>query len=499
MNKYRLEIIVFVTGAVVMALELVGSRIVAPYLGTSIYVWTSLIGVILASLSFGYYWGGRLADKKPDYRTFSFLILSSAIFTGIIGIINIPVLNAVSKFVPDIRVSAVIAATLLFAPASVMMGTISPYAIRLRMETIEHSGATVGRLYAISTVGSIIGTFASGFFLISFLGSRNILIFLSLILFAVYFLACTGKTSRAGKAAVLFLAAVFPAVHIFQGYVSGNTTIDLDTKYSRILIEEATATETGKKVRFIRVDRNWAQGAVIIDEPDELFFSYSGFYRLADHYYPGNKNALLIGGGTYMLARDYIKRNPGNHMDVVEIDPDFTELAKKYFYLEDDSRITSIHEDGRTFLKRTVNKKYDVLFIDVFKSSASPPFQMTTVEAVRSAANLLNENGVLMTNIYSAIQGDKGKFFRAAYATIKAVFPQVYVFPVQYPLYGEESQNIIIVALKSDAPPDIVRFDPEMKKYLSHMWKYKIDCDLPVLTDDFAPVEHYLVEVIKDL
>ena len=498
MTKYRLEIIVFITGAVVMALELVGSRVVAPYIGTSIYVWTSLIGVILASLSFGYYWGGRLADKKPDYRTFSFLILAAAILTGIIGIIKNPVLDAVSRAITDIRISAVVAATILFAPASVLLGTISPYAIRLRMENLEHSGATVGKLYAISTVGSIIGTFAAGFFLISFLGSRNILIVLSLILFAVFFLACTGKITRSLKAKVLLLAAVFLAVHLFQGSVSENTTIDLDTKYSRILIEEATATETGKKIRLIRVDRNWAQGAVIIGEPDELFFSYSGFYRLVDHFYPGNKNALLIGGGTYMLARDYIKRNPGNHMDVVEIDPDFTELSKKYFYLEDDPGITSIHEDGRTFLKRA-DGKYDIIFIDVFKSSASPPFQMTTVEAIRSASNMLNEKGVLMTNIYSAIQGDKGKFFRAAYATIKSVFPRVYVFPVQYPLYGEESQNIIIVALKSDAPPEIITSDPEMKKYLSHMWKYKIDCDLPVLTDEFAPVEHYLVEVVKDL
>ncbi len=497
MKKYRLEIIVFITGAVVMALELVGSRIVAPYIGTSIYVWTSLIGVILASLSLGYYWGGRLADKKPDYRTFSILILSSAILTGIIGVIKTPVLDSVVKFVPDIRISAVIAATLLFAPASILLGTISPYAIRLRMENIEHSGATVGRLYAISTVGSIIGTFAAGFFLISFLGSRNILIFLSIILFAVYFFACSGRSSRTGKAIALILAAVFLAAHFFQGSESESTTIDLDTKYSRILIEEATAADTGKKVRLLRVDRNWAQGAVIIGEPDELFFSYSGFYRLADHFYPGNRNALLIGGGTYMLARDYIKRNPGNQMDVVEIDPDFTRIAKKYFYLEDDKRITSIHEDGRTFLKRSANK-YDVMFIDVFKSSASPPFQMTTVEAIRSASNLLNENGVLMTNIYSAIQGDKGKFFRAAYATIKSVFPHVYVFPVQYPQYGEESQNIIIVALKSDVPPEFESADPELKKYMSHLWQYRIDCDLPVLTDEFAPVEHYLVEVIKD-
>jgi spermidine synthase len=497
MTKYRLEIIVFITGAVVMALELVGSRIVAPFLGTSIYVWTSLIGVILASLSLGYYWGGRLADKKPDYRTFSLLILTSAILTGIIGVIKNPVLDAVISLIPDIRVSAVVAAAILFAPASILLGTISPYAIRLRMESLEHSGATVGTLYAISTVGSIIGTFAAGFFLISFLGSRNILILLSIILFTVYFLASSGKNSRAGKTTAMILAAVFLSAHFFEGYGSGSTTIDLDTKYSRLLIEEMTAAETGKKVRLVRVDKNWAQGAVIIEEPDELFFSYSGFYRLADFFYPGNRNALLIGGGTYMLARDYIKRNPGNHMDVVEIDPDFTRIAKEYFYLKDDSRITSIHEDGRTFLKRSSNR-YDVMFIDVFKSSASPPFQMTTVEAIQSAFNLLNENGVLMTNIYSSIQGDKGKFFRAAYATIKSVFPQVYIFPVQYPMYGDESQNIIVVALKSENPPMLESRDLEMRGYLSHLWKYKIEEDLPVLTDEFAPVEHYLVEVLKD-
>jgi len=136
MKKYGLELIVFITGAVVMALELVGSRIVAPYLGTSIYVWTSLIGIILASLSLGYYWGGRLADKKPEYKTFSLLILSSAFLVGIISLIKTPVLVSISKFVPDIRLAAVLAATFLFAPASTLLCTISPYAIMLRMKDL---------------------------------------------------------------------------------------------------------------------------------------------------------------------------------------------------------------------------------------------------------------------------------------------------------------------------------------------------------------------------
>ncbi|MBA3037689.1 MAG: spermidine synthase [Desulfobacterium sp.] len=498
MNKYRLEIIVFITGAVVMALELVGSRIVAPYLGTSIYVWTSLIGVILASLSVGYYWGGRLADKKLGYKTFSILIFFCALLVGIIAIIKTPVLDIVSKSVPDVRLGAVIAATILFAPASILLGSVSPYAIRLRMEDIAHSGATVGRLYAISTAGSIIGTFSTGFFLISFLGSRNILFFLSFVLFIVYFLACFENKLRAAKAAAIVLTAGFLSVYFFQSSVSGNAIADIDTKYNRVLIEEMKDSNTGKTIRFLRVDRSWAQSAVVVGEPDELFFSYAKFYRLIEHFCPENKNALLIGGGAYTVARDYLRRNPDNSIDVIEIDPDFTLLAKKYFYLKDDPRIRSIHEDGRTFLKRAT-KKYDVIFIDVFKSSASPPFYMTTEEAMQESSALLNDKGVLITNIYSAIQGEKGKFFRAAYATIKSVFPNVYIFPVQYPMQPEELQNLIIVAIKSGRADKLTSSDPEQNIYLSHCWQHKIDCDIPVLRDEFAPVEHYLAEVIKAL
>ncbi|MBU1053313.1 MAG: fused MFS/spermidine synthase [Proteobacteria bacterium] len=498
MNKYRLEIIVFLTGAVVMALELVGSRIVAPYLGTSIYVWTSLIGVILASLSIGYYWGGRLADKKLGYKTFSLLLFLCAVLVGIIAIIKTPVLDIIGRSVQDIRLGAVIASTILFAPASILLGTVSPYAIRLRLEDIEHSGATVGKLYAISTVGSIIGTFATGFFLISFLGSRDILFFLSLVLFAVYLLALSGYRLKAAKIPAIIFAAILISAYFFQAKGSENIVADIDTKYNRVIIEEIKDSNSGKTIRFLRVDKSWGQSAVVIGEPDELFFDYLKFYRLAEHFCPQNQKALLIGGGAYTVARDYIRRNPDNIIDVIEIDPNFTLLAKKYFYFKDDPRIRSIHEDGRTYLRRATTK-YDVIFIDVFKSSASPPFHLTTKEAMQEASALLNENGVMVTNLYSAINGDKGKFFRAAYVTIKSVFPHVYVFPVQHPMQPEELQNLIIIAVKSDKAGTLTSSAPELNRYLAHYWKDKIACDIPVLKDEFAPVEHYLAEVIKNI
>ena len=170
MKKYSLEIIVFVSGAVVMVYELVGSRIFAPYLGTSLVVWTSLIGVILGSLSLGYWWGGRLADKKPQAQILAFVLLGAAFFVGSTVFFQASVLFYLQEVFTDLRFSSILGAVVLFAPASVLFGMVSPYTVKLKLEKLSLSGATVGQLYAISTIGSIVGTFAGGFFLVPFLG-----------------------------------------------------------------------------------------------------------------------------------------------------------------------------------------------------------------------------------------------------------------------------------------------------------------------------------------
>ena len=178
MNKFLLEFVVFVCGVVVMIFEIVGSRILGPYLGTSIFVWTSLIGIILGSLSLGYWLGGIIADKKPSYVLLSWIILLAALFIGLtitgkdIVLRNLPVLFG------GIRTQSIIASLCLFAPTSILLGMVTPYAVKLKIKDIKTSGKTVGNLYAISTIGSIIGTFLAGFFLIPSFGSTNILYFL---------------------------------------------------------------------------------------------------------------------------------------------------------------------------------------------------------------------------------------------------------------------------------------------------------------------------------
>ena len=211
-NKYRLEIILFVSGAVVMALALIGSRIVTPYFGASIHVWTILTGTILASLSLGYAAGGRLADRTPESGIFSQLILLAALLIGAASLFKEPLLGEIQRRIVDIRIAAGAAAVLLLAPASVLLGMMTPYGARLKIKAVEQSGATVGRLHAFSTLGGIGGTFLAGFFLIPFLGSGNLLRLLALVLLLTSILACEAKTSRFHRAVGAILVLGLPVV-----------------------------------------------------------------------------------------------------------------------------------------------------------------------------------------------------------------------------------------------------------------------------------------------
>ena len=181
-NKYLLEITVFIGGALVMIFEIIGSRIVAPYIGASTYVWTSLIGVILGALSLGYWLGGKLADRRPDLKILALVIFSAGGLVALTIFLKDAVLYAIVRISLGLEFKSVIAALVLFAPASVLLGFITPFAVKLKMLSLADSGKTVGRLYALSTVGSILGTFLAGFFLIPFVGSTRTLYLIAAVL-----------------------------------------------------------------------------------------------------------------------------------------------------------------------------------------------------------------------------------------------------------------------------------------------------------------------------
>jgi len=182
MKRFTLEIIVFICGAVVMAYEIIGSRMLGPYVGTSMFVWTSIIGVILLSLSVGYMWGGRIADLKPRADILSMYIFIAGLFIILSTFMKDFLLDFLLNTISNVKVVSIVASLLLFTIPSVLLGMVSPFAARIKMKTVEKSGSTVGNLYAISTVGSIIGVFLAGFYFIPNFKITNILLIFSIIL-----------------------------------------------------------------------------------------------------------------------------------------------------------------------------------------------------------------------------------------------------------------------------------------------------------------------------
>ena len=229
-------------------------------------------------------------------------------------------------------------------------------------------------------------------------------------------------------------------------YLSQNAGfIDIDTAYNRIWIYNHIDSKTDKQVKIMGIN-NENHSSMFLDS-DELVNEYTKYYHLVKHFNPNFKTTLMFGGAGYSYPKAFLKSYPEATIDVVEIDPTVTDLAQKYFNLKESSRLTIYHEDGRVYLNKT-QKKYDAIFGDAFTSHYSLPYQLTTKEAVQKKFDILQENGIVILNIISAIEGEKGKFLRAEYATYKSIFPQVYLFPVRDQNNGNDVQNIILIALK---------------------------------------------------
>lgn len=490
--RYMLELTVLVCGAVVMIYEIVGSRIVAPFIGTSTYVWTSLIGVILGSLSLGYWLGGRMADRRPDLKVLAVVILLAGALVSLTVLIKDLVLIAIAATPAGLEIKSLLASLLLFGPASVALGFVPPYAVKLKMASLDDSGKTVGRLYALSTVGSIVGTFAAGFFLVPFVGSVRTLYAIAATLILLAFVMAPYSLTRAASVSALLVFVLGIAgseANIF--YLSRTAGLtDIDTEYSRVRIFRTTDRKTGRPMRAMATDPNYVQSAIYLDG-DELALRYTPFYHLARHFRPDFDKALMIGGAGFTVPREFLRTYPQANIDVVEIDPAMTGIARRHFRLEDDPRLKIIHQDGRVFLNQADSDRYDVVLIDAFGSLFTVPYQLTTLEAVRHISRVLDDDGVVIFNIGSAIRGEFSGFLQAELATYRSVFPDSAVFKVQPDEADDEVQNLIIVACRSDCEFGRGSSDAEISRMLSHRYTRDFPVTLPVLTDDHAPVEYY--------
>ena len=486
-----LEIAVFLCGAVIMVIELTGSRVMAPYLGTSLVVWTSLIGIILAALSLGYWWGGRLADRRPEARLLGGIILLAAVATAAIALTKAFVLAFLQSTTTGLHTAAVWSTLLLFAPPSVLLGMVAPFAVRLKLADKQTSGRTAGSLYAISTIGSIFGTFLAGFVLIAWLGSTNILLLMAAVLTLASWLAALSDGRIKAAAGALFLL-MLSAVWVHDAQQRAEGFVDTDTAYNRVIVFKGAENSTGRLMRVMSTGPRANQSAMYLDDPSALALPYTRYFRLVEHFVPEMRRLLVLGGGGFSFPKYALANYANVSVDVVELDPGIIALARDYFELKDHPRQRLITEDGRTFLNRN-RATYDAIICDTFNSHYAIPFHLATLEAVQRIKDALAPNGVVLINLLSSPAGTCSGFLQALSATYQAVFPKVLAFAVRDPYDRSCWQNIILAAFASSGESRQTSADPDIAAMLAKRFDVPAAEGVAVLTDDYAPVDRYIL------
>ncbi len=470
---------VFVAGAVLLGLEIASSRVLAPFFGSSLYVWGALIGVVLAGLSAGYWLGGIAADREPTARLFVSVLGAGALLVLAIPFVDGWVLDRVVAWNPGPRLNPLVATVALFGIPAVVLGTVSPIAVKLRARSLEHLGRTAGRLFAVSTAGSIAGTFATAFFLIPELGTDQLLasaavalmlaaaavaLVESLPVLALVALVAAGggvgavaslAPDKGGRVAASQLQNWSPVYRQqraadrqgdpAEGQAGYDVLYAKDSQYHRIAVVEDTTT------RYLRFDSSF-QSAMFLGKPFETRFEYTDYLQLALAYNRGARRILFIGLGGGSAPKRIWRDFPGLQLEAVELDPAVVDVAYRYFALPRDPRLTVAVEDGRRFLARNEGP-WDAILIDAFYSD-SIPFHLATYEFLDLARSRLAPGGVIATNVIGATAGEQSRLLRSMLRTYRTVFPTVAIHPVGGP--GDDDRetvrNVIFVASSGAAP-----------------------------------------------
>ncbi len=494
-----LYLVAFIAGGVGMALEIVGSRVLAPAFGSGVNVWSSLISVFLFGWALGSYIGGTIADRYPKSLG---LVLSTLLNAPAIAIVN-SFGRQLCLWISDRYIAGqlgpLLAAFLLFMPSCVLFGVVSPYVIRLLTTSPDFAGRVAGRVYAVSTMGSLVGTLSAGFILIPMLPVSLILKLLSLAMLIAAALVLAHEALQRSALRLKMAAAVI-LLTIITTPTPCKILYEKDSAYHRIIVEQIGS------VRILRFGPTY-QSAIDLSDPSRAVFPYTDYFHLSLIFNPNIKRVLMVGlgGGTVPMRfwRDY----EDAQIDVVEIDPDVRDVAIKFFGFKEDRRLQVFIEDGRIFLRRS-NNKYDLIMMDAYtatKYGLSVPFHLATKEFFELVKERLTDNGILAYNLIGQLEGRAARSTLSFIKTVSSVFPSVYIFPVEYRkrpwLYSE--RNIMLIATKAETklkPDDIVAKArllankrvriPLFVEIASDLYTGKLDlADVPIFTDDYAPTE----------
>jgi predicted membrane-bound spermidine synthase len=487
-----LYLAVFVGGVSSIGIEITASRLIAPYFGSSTIIWATVIGLTLLYLSLGYYIGGKLADRYPSERFFYSTFVVSALGTAIIPILSRPILNASLSAFNNLNVGAfygaLIGILVLFIVPITVLGCVSPLALRLRLRGVEEVGGTAGALYALSTVGSIVGSFLPVIVLTPYLGTRWTFYIFAIALGLMGLIGLLrGRNLRSIGTTVAVLVLVL-ALALFGP--NGNLR---QAEAGQLLYEGES------EYNYIQVVRNGDEVGLVLNDGHAIHSIY-------------NPNQLLTEGPwDYFMMGPFFNLNqqPADvrslaliglavQIDGVEIDPEIVKIGREYFNMNEPN-LNVIVEDGRYFL-RTTTKTYDVIGVDAYRQPYIP-FQLTTKEFFQESADHLNDNGVMILN--AGRFGTDYRLVNAVASTMRAVFPNVYLIDV-----GRFSNTMVIATKK---PTQIANYAANIAK-LPQGSPLRTIGDLSlstgnvrewtgndmVFTDDHAPIEFVIDRLIVD-
>ncbi|MSP12689.1 MAG: spermine synthase [Chloroflexi bacterium] len=500
MRNWLVILVIFIGGMASLGIEMSASRLLAPYFGTSLIIWAILIGMVLLYLTAGYYLGGKWADRSPQESNLFQILAWAGFWIGLIPLVSQPILRAslegFATLNAGIFLGALFSVILLFAPPVLLLGCISPFAIRLLLTDIQQSGHLVGRLYAISTMGSIVGTFLPVLILIPQIGTRATFLFFALTLLSTALLGAILLRSR-----LVPLYAVLILLILGAGFFAQLTTI----KSARNLIFEKDSP-----YQYIQVVQQGNDTLLLLNEGQGTHSSYNpqqilsggiwDFFLISPFFAPGVqesdvKNLALIGSAAGTVAQEYTQVYGPIAIDGAEIDPEVVDAGRRFFAMNEPNFNVHI-ADGRTWLNLSKDR-YTVIAIDAYLQPYIP-FHLTTVEFFQEVRNHLTPNGTVAINV-----GRTETDFRLVYAlaaTMHQVFPSVYVIDSQ------DSINSIVVATirssqLSDFETNVVKLQNPYLRNVAGRTLGNISLSPvsgPIFTDDRAPVEELTDRIILD-
>ncbi len=425
--------VAFVTGAIVMGFEMLGSRYLNPYFGSGIYTWASLISTVLFALTAGYFLGGNLADRAPSPAVLAATVLAGSIYLVALPSFAQPVLELVLRSIDDIRAGSLISSFALMSFPVTMLGMYSPFAIRLLLRSARHSGRVSGAVYGISTAGSIVGTLGTTFFLIPVMGSRNITLTLGalglLSGLALLTLTRLGRRHSAALVAVALTALAMPDCRAHELIDEGvrasllkranGRIAHIETEYNDIFI---TKRQNQLVMSFQIKGWDYTESVANLLDVDDLPLRYAQVMTIAIVYPQTPRRILMLGLGGGSISTYLGRFVPEATITTVEIDPGVITAAKTYFGLRETERMRYHAGDGRVFLTRN-SEPYDLILLDAYRGGYVP-FHLLTREFYSLVKQRLTPGGAAAFNVH-----DGTKLYVSTMRTLGEVFPALDLYP----------------------------------------------------------------------